>query len=176
MLTTAADNPHRLVWNCAVDLLSKSLREWPEVADTIAGMLRSRQVTSRFSAMCCVKEYMPSVTADTMIRAGLEDKSSQVRWKAGEAADRLRKTDLIPLLTRVVAQEKPGRSRRSLEHSLRLLRDGYILDPSADGTFSLWINTADGSAGKSVSQAELDSKGIDKLVAEFRASRSPEAA
>jgi hypothetical protein len=168
VLVNAAGNPHRLVWNCAVKLLSKSLRDWPEVADAIAAMMQGRSSTTRFSAMCCVKEHMPAHVARDMIQAGLSDKSGQVRWKAAEAANRLKCVELIPLLERVTAEEKVARTRRSLEHSLRMLRDGYILNPMGDGSYSLWIDTARGSTGKSVTEAELKSKGVDALVAAFR--------
>jgi hypothetical protein len=168
VMVIAAGNPHRLVRNCAVDLLSKSLREWPEVAATIATMMRDRSSTTRFSAMCCIKEHMPAHIARDMIQAGLSDKSGQVRWKAAEAANRLKFVQFIPLLERVAAEEKPGRTRRSLEHSLRMLRDGYFLNPTGDGTYTLWIDTARGSTGKSITETELISKGVDALVAAFR--------
>lgn len=168
VLVTAASNPHSLVWNCAADLLAKSLREWPEVGETIAAMMQVRSSTARFSAMCCVQEHMPAQVARDIIRAGLSDKSGQVRWKAGEAANRLKCVEFIPQLEQAAAKERPGRTRRSLEHSLRMLRDGYILDSMGDGTYSLWIDTARGSVGKSISEAELKSKGVEALVAAFR--------
>jgi len=174
-LVSAAGDPHRLVWGCAVDLLSKSLREWPEVAVAIAAMLQDRRSTTRFSAMCCVKESMPTDVAGAMIQAGLADRSGQVRWKAAEAADRLKRTEFVPLLERVVKAEKPGKTRGSLEHSLRMLRDGYILESMGDGTYSVWINTAEGGAGKFITETELKSKGIDSLVADFRRSRDTTA-
>jgi hypothetical protein len=168
VLVEAAGFPHALVWNCAVDLLSKSVRAWPEVADTVGAMMRHRSSTARFSAMCCVKEHMPPHVARDMIRAGLSDKSGQVRWKAGEAASRLKFVEFVPLLERVAAAEKPGRTRGSLEYSLRMLRDGYILRSMGDGTYSLWIDTARGYSGTSVSESELKAKGIEALVAAFR--------
>lgn len=168
VLVDSAGNPHRLVWNCAVDLLSKCILEWPEVADTVAAMMRDRSSTTRFSAMCCVKEHMPAQFAREMVQAGLSDKSGQVRWKAGEAANQLKFVEFVPLLERLAEKEKPGRTRRSLEHSLRMLRDGYILHTMRDGTYSLWIDTARGSTGKSISESELKSKGVDALVAAFR--------
>jgi hypothetical protein len=168
VLVAAAGNPHRLVWNCAVDLLKKILHRWPEVADTIGAMMNDRSATARFSAMCCVKAFMPAPLAERMIRAGLSDKSGQVRWKAAEAANRLGRTDLLPLLERAVAAEKSGRTRDSLEHSLRMLRDGYILDPMGDGTYTLWIDTPQGSVGKSVTEEELKSKGISCLIVDYR--------
>ncbi|HWE92746.1 MAG TPA: hypothetical protein VG269_02125 [Tepidisphaeraceae bacterium] len=171
-LVVTAANPHRLVWNCAVDLLCKCLQRWPNVADTIGAMMNDRSSTARFSAMCCLKAYMPEHTADRMIRAGLSDKSGQVRWKAGEAANRLKRVEFVPALARCVAAEKPGRARRSLEHSLQMLRDGYILNPMSDGTYSLWIDTAQGSAGKSVTDEEMRSKGIEALVSEFRSAET----
>jgi len=174
-LVSAAGDPHRLVWNCAVDLLSRSLKEWPEVAILIAAMLQDRRSTTRFSAMCSVEECMPTHVAGEMIEAGLSDRSGQVRWKAAEAANRLNRTEFVPLLERVVKAEKPGRTRRSLEHSLRMLRDGYILESKGDGSYSLSINTAEGCAGKFVSETELKSKGIESLVADFRRSRDTTA-
>jgi hypothetical protein len=167
-IVNAAGDAHGLVWNCAADLLSKSLRDWPEVADTIAAMMRARSSTTRFSAMCCVKENMPAQVAREMIKAGLSDKSGQVRWKAGEAANRLKYVEFIPVLERAAAKEKPGRTRDSLEHSLRMLRDGFILNSMGDGTYSLWIDTGRGSVGKSVSESELKAKGVDALVEKFR--------
>ena len=168
ILVAAAGNPHRLVWNCAAHLLSKSLRDWPEVAETIAEMMLARSSTTRFSAMCCVQDHMPPQVAREMIQAGLSDKSGQVRWKAGEASNRLKFVEFVPLLERIAAKERPGRTRRSLEHSLRMLRDGYILNSMGDGTYSLWIDTPRGSTGKSVSEAELKSKGVEALVTAFR--------
>ena len=48
-----------------------------------------------------------------------------------------------------------------------MLRDGYILEPLGDGTYSLWIDTAHGSKGKSITEAELKSNGVDALVMEL---------
>lgn len=79
------------------------------------------------------------------------------------------------MLASAAAVEKPGRPRRSLEHSLCMLRDGFIFTPESDGTCFLWMNIADGSVGKSIAKAELDARGIDQVVTEFRASRMPVA-
>ena len=168
ILINAAGNPHALVWNCAVDLLRKSLRDWPEVADAIAAMMQARSSTMRFSAMCCVNKDMPARVAREMIKVGLSDKSGQVRWKSGEKANDLRCVEFIPLLERVASQEKPGRTRDSLVSSLQMLRDGYVLHSHEDGTYTLWIDKAPGHAGRSVTEAELKANGVDALVEKFR--------
>ena len=169
LIIAAARNPHRLVWNCASDLLTKSIREWPELADIVAAVLKDRSATARFSAMCCVNRFMPSHVADAMISAGLLDKSGEVRWKAGDAANRLKRTELIPLLEEAAAAEKPGRVRRSLDDSLRRLRDGYVLDPMDDDSYSLSIDTATGSVGRLFTKSEVELRGIPALIAELRA-------
>ena len=63
--------------------------------------------------------------------AGLVDKSARVRWKAADRAEKLEKVELIPELTAAVAAEKDAKTRGTIEHHLLLLRDGYILEMSA---------------------------------------------
>ena len=85
-----------------------------------------------------------------------------------EQAEWLDMNEFIPVLTKALAVEKDGKTKRSLEHSLRMLRDGYILDRQDDGTYSFWTRTSDGHGGRYVTEAELNSKGIDAIVREFR--------
>jgi len=172
ILLNAVESPRALVWNCGVDLLKKLMKTWPEIALEILQVQKNSSSTVRFNAMCCVDDSMPRQTATEMIEMGLGDKSGRVRWKAAQQAEWLNVSDAIPLLTQAVEAEKNAKVRASLQHSLRLLKDGYILDKQVDGTYSLWLRVRDGHSGRSVTKSELDAKGIDTIIREFRDDRA----
>ena len=53
-------------------------------------------------------------------------------------------------------------------------RDGYILTPMKDGTYSLWIRTQSGSVGKFITTADLESTGLERLLSDFHAIHAAE--
>jgi hypothetical protein len=163
-----ASSSRALLWNSATDLLADLSARWPAAADAIATMSRSRQAHVRFAALCSLGRDTPAATTDAVLTAALRDKSSKVRWKAVDRANRLERRNLVPEITAALAKETNARARRSMELDLRMLRDGYWMRPDAQGGFDVTVRRSNGIASRRVSDEELQSKGLEQILAELR--------
>lgn len=72
-------------------------------------------------------------------------------------------------MTAALSKEPNVETRKSIEFSLRLLKDGYILEQESDGTVRVIVRTARGGCtSKSFSAEQVREKGIELIVAEFQ--------
>jgi hypothetical protein len=157
-----------LLWSNAADLLGKLSGKWPAAADAIATMSRDRKAHVRFAALCSLGDETPVGITDAILKAGFSDKSSQVRWKVVDRANRLERRNLVSEITKALANESNERARRSMEYDLRTLRDGYLVQQDSAGRFSVTARRHNGSANRTVSDDELRTKGLEKILAELR--------
>jgi hypothetical protein len=96
----------------------------------------------------------------------LSDKSSRVREKAADQALTLHLSELTADLQRALSVETRDDTKGTIEFSLRLLRDGYILeDEDADRIFITFLATY-GITSHSVSREDLDTKGLEAIIRE----------
>lgn len=160
-----ASSRKALLWNNATDLLMSLSGRWPAAADAIVAMSRSPQAHVRFAAICSLGKNTPLSITDAVLRAGLTDRSSSVRWKAADRSNVLERVTVIPDITAALAVEQNAKARQSIELDLRMLRDGYWIRPEAPG--SLWITVrsrSGGIAGRSISETEMESEGLERIL------------
>lgn len=164
-IVEAASSSRIPLYDTATTFLSKLTDRFPEVCDAVKAMFEAPRSHVRFNAILCLGSSTPPNLTFELLRRGLRDKSVRVRWKAADRAGRLRLRDLVPELEKALVIEKDSKASRTIHLELRLLRDGYILEPSGGG-FTLTTFTPHGIRGRFISTSELEKRGIDALVEE----------
>ena len=167
-LVEGASDTRALLWNNATNLLMKLSGRWPEAAEAIATMFRSRRAHVRFAAICSLGRETPVAITDTLLKAGLCDKSSRVRWKAVDRANQLERRNLVPEITAALASESDAKARGSMELDLRMLRDGHWVRSESPGRLLVTARLRNGISSRMVSDDELRAKGLDAILAELR--------
>src|SRR5262245_6765167 len=166
-------SPRGLVWNNATTLLKLLGERFDDAALSILEMSKNPKAHARFCALCCLGEKTNGDIVRTVIKAGVRDKSAKVRWKAVERARDLQLIELVPEITAALNTEKHGKTRSTIEFELRLLRDGYILEPENQNRYLLTVSYHRGTRMRYISDEKLKAEGIETLVAKLRKSRVP---
>ena len=170
-IVDGASNNRKLVWTGSTTLLKRLSEQFAEAAAAILEMSQHRQAHVRFNALCCLGKNTPADTVHAVIRAGLIDKSSRVRWKATDRAHSLQTVELVPEITAALKAEKHDKTRATIEFELRLLRDGFIVELGDDGQFDVTVSYPGGICGRTFSAKEMKSRGMEAVVAEMRRAR-----
>lgn len=174
VVVEGASSPRGLVWNGAADLLKLLAERFGDASQALVQMSNSPKAHVRFCALCCLGKKTPTETVHALIKAGLTDKSSQVRWKAADRAHSLQLVELVPEITAAFHAEKHAKTRSTIEFELRLLRDGYILEQCSDRQFLLTVSYHPGGfRARYISNKEMKAEGIDAIVAKMRNSKLP---
>ena len=169
VLINGASSPRALLWSNAVELLLKCSGRWTVATDAIATMFRSRKAHVRFAALCSLGPEPPVEVTDALLSGGLRDKSSRVRWKAADRANALERRHLVPEITAALAAESDNKVRPSMELSLRMLRDGHWVEPHSPGWVTVTARRHNGISSRFVSDGELQTKGLERILEELRA-------
>ena len=155
-------------------LLARLTRDWPEACDAVLEMAGHKKAAVRYNAMWSVRADTPAAVLERVLTLGLEDRSKRIRALAADRIMMLNVVELLPRLEAAVVREADPSARALLECTLQVTRDGYVLRRVRPGWWSLsyvWTSE-DGSirsfGGPTVSQAELDEKGILGILAESR--------
>ena len=172
-IVDGASSKGTLAWANSTDLLKVLSGQFAEAAAAIVEMSKHRQAHVRFNALCCLGKKTPTDTVHAVIRAGLIDKSSRVRWKAADRAHSLRAVELVPEITAALKAEKHDKTRATIESELRLLRDGYLVDQSNNDGFYVTISYAGGACSRFINAKEMETQGIEAIVAKMRNDRMP---
>src|ERR1043166_8978671 len=141
LIADAASDSRALLWQNAVAFMGVLSEQWPEANAAILAMAQSRKAHVRFNALCCLGESTPFSTVEQVLKSGLRDKSARVRGKAADRMGQLRKLEFVPELTAALTNERDPKARSTMEFELRLLRDGYILEPAQGGGFRVTVHT-----------------------------------
>ena len=164
-----ASSPRGLLRNNATKLLMKLSGRWPIAADAISNMFCSRQAHVRFAALCSLGRETPVSVTEALLKAGLRDKSSRVRWKAADRANCLERRNLVPEINAALNVESNDKARRSIELDLRMLRDGYWVEHESPGWTSVTARLHNGGITcRAVSNDEFRAKGLEGILAELR--------
>jgi hypothetical protein len=166
-IVNGASSKKMLVWSNSVDLLNHISVQFGEAADAVIEMSKSKQAHVRFNALCSLGRNTPTAVVDAVIRSGLVDKSSRVRWKAADRAHQLKRIQLVPELTAAIQVERDAKTRSAMAFDLSLLRDGFILKKADSGNFDLTVSYPGGIMGKTVSARDVRSQGIEAIVAKI---------
>jgi len=75
----------------------------------------------------------------------------------------------VPEITAALAVESDDKARGSMELDLRMLRDGHWVEPESPGRIRVTARLHNGIASKTVSDPELQTKGLEAILAELRA-------
>lgn len=168
-IVDAAAHPRLLVAMNASELLQALSARWPAAtSQAILDLMASAKAHARFAALCAATTHTESEVLRKVLQRGLMDKSARVRWKAADRAERLERRDLLPDIERAIAAETNAKTRQTLQHHLRMLRDGYIAEDRPGGRVSVWLRTSRGASGHDVDAATVKEKGIAAVVAELR--------
>ena len=168
LIVETASSSHALLWHNGTELLGSLSEKWPLAGEAIRRMFGSRKSHVRFSALCSLTGKTPRAVVIPLLRAGLVDKSSSVRWKAADKAGVFGIRNLVPDLTAALASEPNEKARKEIELELRLLRDGYVLQPDSPSGYDLTVRVKNGICGRWISEKELKARGIETLAAELR--------
>jgi len=158
-----------LVWQNSVDLLRLLESKGFDLGRAFLEMSNSASASSRFAALCCLSRKTQRTVVDEILIKSIADKSSKVRCKAASAAMTFRKRWLVNAIAATLAAEKNQKARLSLDFSLALLRDGYILKQHSATHLSVTVPTAGNAiTSRLVSVADLNAKGIDALIVQIQ--------
>lgn len=170
-LVNGASHPSRLLWTNVVDFLGRLSNQYHEVTDAIIEMSKSPKSNIRFSAICSLHKKTPTQIIDDVLKAGITDKSASVRWRAAQTALDLDRKNLVPEITKALSIERNANAKTSIEFSLLLLRDGYIVRSEKDGRIPVTVQCERGTISRRVPMAEFRKKGIEAIASEMRKSR-----
>jgi hypothetical protein len=120
--------------------------------------------------LCCLLPDTPANISDRLLRNGLTDKSSWVRWKAAEKIGTFERKDLLPPLEAAYSAEKNPKARAEIELEMRLLRDGHIVKPGTPSGFYVTVRMKNGIRSGYVTEEAMQQKGIQAIAAELRSS------
>jgi hypothetical protein len=170
-IVEAASSSRRPLSENATSLLGKLTERYGEARDAVAKMSKNTRSHVRFNAILCLCKSTPLLFSLDLIRRGLRDTSARVRAKAADWAGRLRAQEVVLDLEQALAQETIESARSTIEFELKLLRDGYILEPDQDDGFQVTTHSHDGVAGRWIKRSELEQRGIHAIVADLAARR-----
>ncbi len=118
----------------------------------------------RFNAVTLLLCNPPDDVVLNVIEKCINDPSKKVRKKVADVCERIDNTEILNLLERQYNIEKDDSVKDSLLFSIRLLKNGYILEERDENTFDLLVKTNDGLTGIIISKEKLGNYGIDILV------------
>ena len=169
-IVEAASSSRRPVYENATTLLGKLTEHHAEARAAVGTMANNSRSHVRFNAILCLGKSTPLSFSVPLLKQGLRDKSANVREKAADWAVTLRLRELVPDLEEAAAQEKNAGAAETIEFGLKLLRDGYILEPGPDDGFDVTTFSQHGGiAGRWVRRTELESRGLQAILAELAA-------
>jgi hypothetical protein len=131
-------------------------------------MFESKQSHVRFAALCCLLPNTPGDITHRLLRGGLSDKSSRVRWKAAQMVGDFERKEFLPELEAAFSRETNLKARGEIELHLRLLRDGHIVKPSEPAGFYVTVRVKNGISSGYVTEEAMKEKGVDAVAAELR--------
>ena len=165
-LVEAASSSRGPLYEQATTFLARLTAQHSEAREAVKQMLHDSQWHVRFNAILSVCSSTPRDFAVQVVREALNDRSARVREKAADWALRLEMREVVPDLEEQAKLES-GKAIGEIRLSLALLRDGYLLEHDETG-YSLTIPIANGISGHRVSRADLERKGIERVIAEIR--------
>jgi hypothetical protein len=138
-IVRAASSPYKLVWQTGCDVLFQLAVTQENCRQAIDRMTSSGKSAVRFNAVAFLADAaLPESLVLSVIERGLSDRSSRVRWKAVEQAERLGFRQLVPRLEAMMASEAHADVKDCLALHLPLMRDGFRLEAQPDGS-AYWL-------------------------------------
>jgi hypothetical protein len=150
-------------------LLARLTARYLEARNAVADMCNDKRSHVRRNAIVCLGRRTPRRFVAQILRKSLADKSASVRSKAADWALRLDLSVLVPDLEVALTKESHRDTHTTIDFSIRLLRDGYVLDkPCADGAMSITVRHAGHLLDDSTTAKEIEKKGLQAIIREIR--------
>jgi HEAT repeats len=170
-IVEAASSSRRPLYENATGFMGILTGEFAEAREAVKAMANDVRSHVRLNAILCLAKSTPHDLTVRLLQQGLQDKSANVRQKAADWAGRLRMRDVVPDLESAAARENNAKTKATIEFELKLLRDGYILEPGPDDGFEVTTFTNNGIASRWIAASELKQRGVDAIVAELARDR-----
>ena len=133
-LIAAASSPHKLVFETGCNLLVLLAIQNGVAQASLLAMAKSKNATARFHAVAYLTENLPEVLRLEIVELALEDRSNKVRQKGIEGAERFRFKRFLARMEEMQRTETDRTVQQSLDLHVPLLRDGFLLERSGDGS------------------------------------------
>jgi hypothetical protein len=137
-LVIAASSPHKLVFETGCRLLVGLAALHAEAQLCLLQMAKAKEATARFHAVAYLEEALPERLRRNIVQLALSDRSTNVRQKGIEGAERFKFVQFLPQLEEMQHHETSESVQDSLALHIPMLRDGFGLRPSDDGT-GYWL-------------------------------------
>jgi len=176
-VVNAAKSQRAWLFELGMNLLGKLAMHHEEARQAIQLMFADKKADIRVNSLMCLHKSLPTTLTTTLLSKGLADRSVRVRRISIYQAWGLNLSELIPVIEKQVQLERNLGAKAIIELHLALLRDGYalLLDAHNSGNYWLWVATPNGGMrGRSVSQTEIDRRGIQAIVGAKKPSKAKE--
>jgi hypothetical protein len=169
-IVAAASSKRSPLWGSSTDFLAEFTWKHPEARDAVRKMAASRDAKARFNAVLSIGRGAPREFRVGVLRQLIGDKSAAVRWRAAESAAWVHDlAELLPDLQVALAAETNLKTKQTLDHAVRILRDGYIGEREQNGR---WRLTYRGPQGESVTfwadGADVSRDGVQGVIGQHR--------
>lgn len=168
----AASSERLPIYELSTTVLGKLAERDRNALEAILKMSKARQSHVRHNALLCLTEEMPIELCVDIVRSALMDKSVRVRRKAADWAGRLKLKAVLPDMEKAEAIEPDEATRNTIGYELRMLRDGYFVEPPDGGVSYVTVNSPKG--GRTTFRAkssDIEERGIAVIVSEFLANK-----
>ncbi|GAA4317542.1 hypothetical protein [Flaviaesturariibacter amylovorans] len=141
--------------------------ELPSVQEWLIGFVAHPSAKVRLNLVTIMLHHPNDRVLDTVLAAGLADKSATVRAKAADVIERVERTHFAERLPALIAAETSDKAKETMEHCLYWLTHDYQVYDRTERGYSIWVKVATGMTGRTISEAEYQD--LEKTVARIRA-------
>jgi hypothetical protein len=176
-LVVAGSSPHTFVCGTGCNLLIHLATKHPAAQQCLLQMVKARDATVRFNAAWHLRigsgPKLPKALRLEIVELALGDRSAKVRRMGIEGAEQFQLKRLLPQLEEMQRTETNPAVQRALALHLPLLRDGFHLEPSGDGTgYFLIVRGPSGSVGGPfIPKKKYSEEWVRKEVARIQAGK-----
>ena len=169
-LVLAACSPHKLVFETGCNLLLKLATSHPQARQCLLQMACDRNATARFHAVAYLESAPPEELRLEIVTLALRDRSTKVRRKGIEMAEKFGFRQFLPRLEEMERTEIDPDVLRSLAFHVPILRDGFLLEPSGDGKgYYLTVRGPNSLGGPFIPNDKYSEEHVRQEAARFRA-------
>jgi hypothetical protein len=174
-LVAAARSPYTAVNNTGCNLLVELADRHPAARQCLVQLARDKRAVVRFSAVYAVGMvlgkgfYLSEPLRREIVERALGDRSTLVRRTAIEQAETFGFKDLLPRLEAMQRTETNDDVLKALAKHIPLLRDGFLLEPSGQGGYFLWVRLPGSLSGTGIARADYSEEFVRQQVARLRA-------
>lgn len=163
----AASSTNTSVSEIGAEILGELAERDSNALNAVQQMAKSKKLLVRHNALMCLTSKTPIEPCLALIRNALLDKSTKVRGKAADWAGRLRLKAVLSDLANAELAERDQKTRAIISNELRLLRDGYLVEPAGEDATFVTVRAASGQISQIVPNRIIERRGIDVIATEL---------